>query len=165
MLPAQQKHSDIAFHFGGYTHAAMLCTLHMMHVAMQHCCSTLQQTPASLNGCIVTPYDAWRLAPRIVPTRVVIRLELMATLARPPLLRDKLSDAEMDVAPSYVWDCARLPITRAGMEGLPLPRLGPPRDRSCATAASIAAATAVAAAAAGRMMIVPYGSAAHYLIR
>jgi hypothetical protein len=50
---------------------------------------------------MVTPQDAVRVAPRIVPTLVVSRLELMAVLARPPpLLSGRLSEAEMEVAPS-----------------------------------------------------------------
>jgi hypothetical protein len=81
----------------------------------------------SLTGCMVVPQDAVLVAPRIVPVRVVSRLPLIATLERPPpLFRGRLSDAEIDVAPSYVEALAMLPITRAGMDTAPLPRLGPP---------------------------------------
>jgi hypothetical protein len=84
-----------------------------------------QQAP--LTGCMVTPQEPVRVAPRMVPVRVVSRLELIATLERPPpLFRARLSEAEIARAPSNVADLAMLPITRAGMEGWPLPRLGPP---------------------------------------
>jgi hypothetical protein len=92
---------------------------------------------------MVTPQDAVRVAPRIVPVRVVNRLELMAVLARPPpLLSGRLSEAEMAVAPSYVADLAMLPITRAGMEEWPLPRLGPPGTSCGDGVRGVAAATA-----------------------
>ena len=52
---------------------------------------------------MVTPQEAVRVAPRMLPVRVVSRLPLIATLERPPpLLRARLLEAAVDEAPSYV---------------------------------------------------------------